>query len=92
MMDWYGGGMNGVGGFMWVVMGLFWMGLIVLIIYLVVKLLPGSGGVERAATASGAIAGESPEQMLDRMFAAGDIDEDTYRTRRGAMIEMRRSS
>lgn len=92
MMDWYGGGMNGAGSFMWVLMGLFWIGLLALIIYFVVKLLPGSGSAERAGVASGATPGESPEAMLDRMFAAGDIDEETYRARRGAMIEMRRSS
>jgi uncharacterized membrane protein len=35
---------------------------------------------------------ESPEQILDRLFALGEIDEQTYRTRRTALAEMRRSS
>ena len=30
--------------------------------------------------------------MLDRMFALGEIDEATYRTRRTALTEMRRPS
>lgn len=43
MMGWYGSGMGGAGPFMWMFMGLFWIALIGLIIWLVVKLLPGSG-------------------------------------------------
>ena len=43
MMGWYGSGMGGWGPFMWMFMGLFWIALIGLIIWLVVKLLPGSG-------------------------------------------------
>ena len=32
---------------------------------------------------------EPPEEMLDRLFAAGEIDEATYRARRTALGEMR---
>ena len=32
---------------------------------------------------------EPPEEMLDRLFAAGEIDEATYRARRTALAEMR---
>ncbi len=92
MMGWYGSGMGGVGPFMWLFMGLFWIALIGLIIWLVVKLLPGSNDKPRPMPAVGSGPGESPEQMLDRLFALGEIDETTYRTRRTALTEMRKPS
>ena len=39
MMGWYGGGM---GAFGWLAMGLFWIILLGLIVWLVTRLLPGS--------------------------------------------------
>ena len=39
MMGWYG---NGMGPFMWLGMGLFWIILLGLIVWLVTRLLPGS--------------------------------------------------
>jgi len=58
-----------------------------------VRLLPGGG--------TGTPAGGTPptgrthrgcdsEQILDRLFALGEIDEQTYRSRRTALAEMRR--
>lgn len=92
MMNWYGGGM-GAGGFAWFLMIPLWAGLIGLISYLVVKLLPGSGTRDRpAASAVATPLDYSPEQVLDRVFALGEIDEETYRARRRAMIEARGSS
>lgn len=88
MMGWYGSGMGGA----WPFMGLFWIALIGLIIWLVVKLLPGSSANQRNTPAGGVGQGESPEQALDRLFAMGEIDETTYRTRRTALTEMRRPS
>jgi putative membrane protein len=90
MMGWYGSGMGGAAPFMWMFMGLFWIALIGLIIWLVVKLLPGSANPSTPAV--GPASGESPEQMLDRLFALGEIDEATYRARRTALAEMRRPS
>jgi putative membrane protein len=92
MMGWYGSGMGGAGPFMWMFMGLFWIALIGLIIWLVVKLLPGSGANQSSRPAVGVGPGESPEAILDRLFAMGEIDEATYRTRRTALAEMRRPS
>lgn len=89
MMGWGGGG----GGF-WafpLLMGAFWLGLIALIVWLVVKLLPSSN--KPAAQAPPALPGapqETPEAILDRMFAVGEIDEQTYRARRTALSEMRK--
>jgi len=88
MMGWYGSGMCGV----WLFMGLFWLALIGLIIWLVVKLLPRSNGDQRTTPAVGFLPTESPEQVLDRLFAMGEIDETTYRSRRTALTEMRRPS
>lgn len=89
MMDWYGGsGMGSWAPFMWLFMGLFWMALIGLIVWLVTRLLPGPGGTHPSSPGPM----ESPEQVLDRMFALGEIDEATYRSRRTALGDMRRPS
>lgn len=88
MMGWYNGGMGGSGSFMWIFMGVFWIALIVAIVFLVIKLLPSGGAASVSSKALGN-ANESPEQILDRMFAVGEIDEQTYRARRTALSEMR---
>jgi putative membrane protein len=91
MMDWYGGaGMGAWAPFMWLFMGVFWVALIGLIIWLVTRLLPGSANTHPRTAAPGPV--ESPEQVLDRMFALGEIDEATYRSRRTALGDMRRPS
>ena len=87
MMDWYDGDhMGGFGPVMWMFMLVFWVALIALIVFLVVKLLPSSR--DQHAKSPGGIQ-ETPEQVLDRMFALGEIDEETYRSRRSALAEMR---
>jgi putative membrane protein len=92
MMDWYGSGMGAAGPFVWMFMGLFWIALIGLIIWLVVKLLPSSRTNQSGTPTAGVGPGESPERALDRLFAMGEIDESTYRTRRTALTEMRKPS
>jgi putative membrane protein len=79
MMGWYGGGMGYAG---WMFMGLFWLVLLGLIIWAVVRLLPDrrEGGHRDA---------ESPEEILDRRFARGEIDAETYQAHRGALTAMR---
>ncbi len=91
MMGWYDGGMGGGSVLVWLLMGVLWLGLIALIVFLVIRLLPGAGVRGGAAAGRGPV-DESPEQILDRMFALGEIDEQTYRARRSALAEMRRSS
>lgn len=92
MMNWYGGGV-GAAPFMWMGMGLFWIVLIGLGIFLVVRLLPSGGhSSQPPAPLTGPRAAESAEQILDRMFVTGEIDEQTYRVRRGALSEMRKQS
>ena len=90
MMGWYGSD-SSFAPLMWLGMGLFWLGLIVVIIVLVVRLLPGSGSSQASAQPHAPVA-ETPEQILDRLFALGEIDEQTYRSRRTALAEIRRSS
>lgn len=81
MMGWYGGGMGWVG---WLGMAVFWIAIIALIIWLVVKLLPAS-----SSSASPPPLGESPLDILDRRFARGEIDLETYQIQRAALIEAR---
>ena len=84
MMGWYGGGM-GWGG--WLGMGIFWIALLALIIWLVVKLLPsGERGARPPADPS---QGESPMEILDRRLARGEIDVETYQMQRAVLIEAR---
>jgi len=78
MMNWYGGGM---GGGVWLLMGVFWLALIGLIVWLVVRLLPGSPPVNETR--------ESAEEILDRRFAMGELDVETYKAQRAALAAAR---
>lgn len=88
MMNWYGDGMGGIAPLVWVLLILLWVAMLALIVFLVVRLLPSAG--QRNEGGSRPQMSENPEQILDRMFATGEIDEATYRTRRTALAEMRR--
>jgi putative membrane protein len=79
MMGWYGMSM-GLSG--WLFMGLFWLALLVLVVWLVVRLLPS-----RERPASGGQ--DSPEEILDRRFARGEIDEQTYAAQRAVLANAR---
>jgi putative membrane protein len=76
----YGAGM---GWGAWVFMGLFWLLLLGVILFLVVRLLPstGSGGGDPAP--------DSPEDILDRRFARGELDLETYQAQRAALARAR---
>lgn len=77
MMGDYGSGMGPLG---WLGMGVFWLILLGLIIWLVVHLLPGStGGTARSS-------GESALEILDRRLASGEIDLETWRAQRSALL------
>jgi putative membrane protein len=80
MMGWYGGGM---GPFGWLAMGVFWLILIGLIVWLVIRLLPGSTSGTTRDT------GESPLSILDRRLASGEIDLDTWQAQRAALLSVR---
>jgi len=84
----YGWGM-GAGG--WIAMTIFWVALIVLVVWLVRRTFPGSS--DRGPGFRGDDSGwrETPEQTLDRRFAAGEIDEATYHKMRGTLRSSRSS-
>ena len=80
-MGWYGGG--GMGSLGWLGMGVFWLVLIGLIIWLVVRLLPGSGSGTTRNT------GESALEILDRRLASGQIDVEPWQAQRAAILTAR---
>ncbi len=100
MMGWYGGGMTGFG---WLGMGLFWLVLLGVIIWLVVRLATSGTRVppqpparhrwrhprRRPRRPSGTAAAL---EILDRRLAQGEIDVETYRATRDALMEGRGES
>ncbi|MEP7193064.1 MAG: hypothetical protein ABI903_09390 [Actinomycetota bacterium] len=80
MMGWYGGG--GMGSFGFVGVGVFWLVLILLVIWLVVRLLPGSGSATTRST-------ESALEILDRRLANGQIDVEPWQAQRAAILTAR---
>jgi putative membrane protein len=83
MMSWYGGGMGPLG---WLAMGVFWVLLLGLIIWLVVRLLPGSAGGPSTPP------GESALEIFDRRLANGEIDLQTWQVQRAAVLAAQRDS
>ncbi len=85
-MGGYGGGM----GWGWpFAMGIFWLILLGVILYLVVRLLPAGGSGAAGDHGSGSPARETPEEILDRRFARGEIDLETYQAQRAALAKAR---
>jgi len=81
MMSWYGRG--GMGSLGWLGMGVFWLILLGLIIWLVVRLLPGSdSGTTRNTD-------ESALEILDRRLASGELDTETWQAQRAALVGAR---
>ncbi|MHB8298834.1 MAG: SHOCT domain-containing protein [Dermatophilaceae bacterium] len=77
MMGVYG---NGMGSFGWLGMGVFWLILLALIVWLVMRLLPGSGGGTTRPT------GESTLEILDRRLASGQVDTEEWQAQRAALL------
>jgi putative membrane protein len=75
----YGWGM-GVGG--WIMMVAFWVLLVGAVVVLAAWLLPGPRDRARGRP-------ETPEEILDRRFALGEIDEDQYRKARDELTAAR---
>ncbi len=82
MMGWYGGGM---GAFGWLGMGLFWLVLLGLIVWLVSRLLPGSRDDQPTRSV-----GESAVEVLDRRMANGEMDMGTWQAQRSALLTAQR--
>lgn len=81
MMGWYGGGMGPIG---WLAMGLFWLILLGLILWLVVRLLPGSGDGTDSSS------GEAALEILDRRLASGEIELEVWQAQRAALVAAQR--
>ncbi len=70
----------GAGG--WIAMVIFWVAVVTLIVWAISRATPtGRGGVtDSAPFRTGARDGDTgtAEDILDRRFAAGELDDDTY--------------
>jgi len=72
-----------MGSLGWLGMGVFWLILLGLIIWLVVRLLPGSdSGTTRNTD-------ESALEILDRRLASGELDTETWQAQRAALVGAR---
>jgi len=76
MMGSYGNGMGSLG---WLGMGVFWLLLLGLIVWLVMRLLPGSTDLTSHPT------GDSAAEILDRRMANGEIDIPAWQAQREAL-------
>jgi putative membrane protein len=76
MMGSYGNAMGSLG---WLGMGVFWLLLLGLIVWLVMRLLPGTTG-----RTSNPI-GDSAAEILDRRMASGEIDVPAWQAQRAAL-------
>ena len=76
MMGSYGNAMGSLG---WLGMGVFWLLLLGLIVWLVMRLLPGSTGRTSHPT------GDSAAEILDRRMASGEIDVPAWQAQRAAL-------
>lgn len=74
----YGWGM-GAGG--WIAMTVFWVALIALIVWLFGRAFLRGGNVHGCHRDESATA-ETPAQILDRRYASGELDLETYQTMR----------
>ena len=83
MMGGYGNGMGSIG---WIGMGVFWLVLLGLIVWLVMRLLPGSSGSGGTTRSTG----ESTLEILDRRMASGEIDTKVWQTQRAALVGAQR--
>lgn len=70
MMDgWY----DGMNGGWWILMVVFWVGLIAAIFWAGARLFDRTGSVGHSDGG-----GERPGEILERRLASGEIDADTY--------------
>lgn len=78
----YGYGMGAVG---WIAMTIFWVGLITLVIWVIARVLPTGGSWGDATPRRSGAPAERAEDILDRRFASGELDEETYRSMRATL-------
>ena len=73
----------GMGGGM-IAMTVFWVGLVVLVIWAVTRTSTDSGGHQDEKPRQ-----ETPEEILDRRYAAGELDDAEYRSKRETLTSPR---
>jgi putative membrane protein len=88
MMGYGGMGWGGMGVVGMIAMVVFWLVLIALIVWAVSRLLPG----RQVRRSSSEPAKETPEDILDRRFARGEVDLETYQQQRAALASARGES
>jgi putative membrane protein len=67
-------GFHTMGAGDWVLMTLFWVALVALVAFAIVRLFPAAAPTNGPAQSSA----EDPRRILDRRLAAGEIDVDAY--------------
>ena len=85
MMGYGGAGWGGMGWGGVVGMVLVWVVLIGLIVWAATRLLPS----RRGGNVNQQSAQDTPEEMLDRRFARGEIDLENYQSQRAALASAR---
>ena len=79
MMGWYGG--DGMGSLGWLGMGVFWLVLLGLIVWLIVRLLPDSSSSSLSRDTV-----DSALDILDRRLANGQLDLPSWQAQRAALL------
>lgn len=73
----YGWGI-GAGG--WIAMVVFWVALVVLIVWVVARAFPSGGSRGGEVPRQ-----ETPQEVLDRRYAAGELDTESYQSMRATL-------
>ncbi|WP_225754848.1 SHOCT domain-containing protein [Actinotalea sp. Marseille-Q4924] len=77
----------GAGG--WIAMTIFWVALVTLVVWLVIRAFPGGGDTAREGRRETWSGSETPEQILDRRYAAGELDLEAYQVMRATLASGR---
>ena len=72
-----------------IAMTVFWVALVALIVWLVTRTFRPGGHDRRGGTGGGQSWQETSDEVLDRRFAAGEIDEATYHRMRETLRSAR---
>jgi putative membrane protein len=72
----FGGFGMGAGG--WVLMTVFWIVVVAVVVWAIVRLVPSRTDDVREPPRAAAEPPEKPREILDRRLASGEIDVETY--------------
>jgi putative membrane protein len=73
----------------WLVMSLFWLVPLGLVAWAVVRVLPGRSEQAPPPAVARPAHPDTPEEILDRRFARGEIDIEAYQAQRSALASAR---